>query len=63
MAIRTFQVGPARGLRHASADDLPNLVVVAGPNGAGKSTLLDQLRKRGAEFAEPGTEITYLGPG
>lgn len=62
MAIRHFAVGPARGLRHAAADGLPNLVVIAGPNGAGKSTLLDQLRKRSNDFAEPGTEVTYLGP-
>jgi ABC-type transport system involved in cytochrome bd biosynthesis fused ATPase/permease subunit len=62
MAIRSFVVGPVRGLRHAAAGDLPNLVVVAGPNGAGKSTLLDQLRKRATEFAEAGTEVTYLGP-
>ncbi len=62
MAIRSFTVGPVRGLRHAAAENLPNLVVVAGPNGVGKSTLLDQLRRRAGEFAEPNTEVSYVGP-
>jgi ABC-type lipoprotein export system ATPase subunit len=62
MAIRSFVVGPAKGLKHAAADDLPNLVVIAGPNGAGKSTLLHQLYVRRNEFIEPGTRVIYLGP-
>jgi hypothetical protein len=51
-----------KGLRSAAADGLPNLVVVAGPNGSGKSTLLHQLWERRGEFAEPGTDVTYVGP-
>ena len=62
MAIRRFSVGPAKGLKHAAADNLPNLVVIAGPNGAGKSTLLHQLYRRRGEFMEPGTRVIYLGP-
>lgn len=62
MAIRSFSVGPAKGLKHAAGDDLPNLVVIAGPNGAGKSTLLHQLYSRRAEFMEPDTRMIYLGP-
>jgi hypothetical protein len=62
MAIRDFVVGPAKGLKHAAGNNLPNLVVIAGPNGAGKSTLLNQLRLRRNEFMEPGTHVIYLGP-
>ena len=57
MAIRNFAVGPLRGLTHAEAHDLSNLVVIAGPNGAGKSTLLELLRAQRGTFAEPGTEV------
>ncbi len=62
MAFRSFNVGPAKGLRRASWDKLPNLVVVAGPNGAGKSTLLHQLYVHRNQQAEPGTEVIYIGP-
>ncbi len=62
MAIRSFAVGPAKGLKHAAGDNLPNLVVIAGPNGAGKSTLLHQLYLHRNEFIEPGTRVIYLGP-
>jgi len=62
MAIRHFTASPERGLRNATASDLPNLVVVAGPNGAGKSTLLHQLWRRRGEVSEPGTNVTYVGP-
>jgi hypothetical protein len=62
VAFRSFSVGPEKGLRHATYDDLPNLVVIAGPNGAGKSTLLYQLSTRRGEFTEPGTRVIYLGP-
>lgn len=62
MAIRRFSVGPAKGLKHAAGDNLPNLVVIAGPNGAGKLTLLHQLYLRRNEFIEPGTRMIYLGP-
>ncbi len=62
VAIRSFAVGPAKGLKYAAGEDLPNLVVIAGPNGAGKSTLLHQLYLRKGEFAESGTRVTYLGP-
>ncbi len=62
MAIRNFTASSERGLRNATASDLPNLVVVAGPNGAGKSTLLHQLWRRRREFSEPGTDVTYVGP-
>jgi len=60
LAIRLFYVGPLRGLRHAGAADLPNLVGISGPNGAGKSTLLELLNS--IKPAEPGTEIMYVGP-
>lgn len=62
MAIRSFSVGPAKGLVHAAWDGLPNLVVISGPNGSGKSTLLSLLWKEGGNRAEPGTEIIYVGP-
>lgn len=62
MAIRAFSLGPLRGLRHAEAAGLGNLVVLAGPNGAGKSTLLDLLRAKRNQLAEPGTEVMYVGP-
>lgn len=61
MAIRAFDVGPAKGLRRAAAADLPNLVGIAGPNGAGKSNLLEQLRIRRDQFIEPGTEVLFVG--
>ncbi|MST31249.1 AAA family ATPase [Acidimicrobiaceae bacterium USS-CC1] len=61
MAIRVFDVGPAKGLRRAAASDLPNLVGIAGPNGAGKSNLLEQLRIRRNEFIEPGTDVLFVG--
>lgn len=61
MAIRNFTVGPLRGLLHAEARDLGNLVVFAGPNGAGKSTLLDLLRTHGQELAESGTQMLFAG--
>ena len=55
MAFRNFNVGPAKRLRRAAYEGLPNFVVIAGPTGAGKSTLLPQLYvNRGAQ-AEPGT--------
>ena len=62
MAFRQFDVGPIRGLRLASAHELPNLVVVAGPNGSGKSTLLHELYRQRGQLAEPGTTVSYLGP-
>jgi hypothetical protein len=62
MAFREFQIGPLRGLRSASARDLPNLVVVAGPNGSGKSTLLHELYRQRASLSEAGTKVSYLGP-
>lgn len=62
MAIRSFNVGPAKGLRSASWAGLPNFVVVAGPNGAGKSTLLHQLYTHRHDFIEEGTEVIYMGP-
>ncbi len=62
MAIRSFAIGPSRGLVRAAASELPDLAVVAGPNGVGKSTLLHELWTRRTEFAEPGTEVTYVGP-
>lgn len=62
MAIRSFTVGPLRGLQRATAQRLGNLVVVAGPNGAGKSSLLDLLRSQRAVLAEPGTEVLFVGP-
>jgi ABC-type cobalamin/Fe3+-siderophores transport system ATPase subunit len=61
MAIRKFTVGPLRGLVHAEASDLGNLVVFAGPNGAGKSTLLDLLRTQGQQLAESGTQMLFAG--
>jgi len=60
MAIRSFDVGPSRGLHHAVADNLPNLVAISGSNGAGKSTLLELLNTR--KPAEADTEIMYVGP-
>lgn len=39
VAIRSFSVGPLRGLQRAEAQGLGNLVVLAGPNGSGKSSL------------------------
>lgn len=62
MAIRQFSVGPLRGLRHAAASNLGNLVVLAGPNGSGKSTLLELLRTNRGTFAEPGTRVMFVGP-
>lgn len=62
MAIRSFTIENVRGLRSASSQSLPNLVVIAGSNGVGKSTLLDQLFRRRAELAEPGTRVLYIGP-
>lgn len=62
MAFRDFDIGPIRGLRLASARDLPNLAIVAGPNGSGKSTLLHTLYQQRGALAEPGTRVSYLGP-
>lgn len=62
VAIRSFSVGPMRGLIRAEADGLGNLVVLAGPNGAGKSSLLDLLRQQRHTVAEPGTEVMFVGP-
>jgi energy-coupling factor transporter ATP-binding protein EcfA2 len=62
VAIRSFSVGPLRGLGHAEASELGNLVVLAGPNGAGKSTLLDLLRMQRHQLAEPGTQVMFVGP-
>lgn len=62
VAIRSFSVGPLRGLQLAQADDLGNLVVLAGPNGAGKSTLLELLRQQRHNVAEPGTTVMFVGP-
>src|ERR687890_295594 len=62
MAIRSFSVGPAKGLKHAAGENLPNLGVIAGPNGAGKSTLLHQLYIGRDRFVEPGTNVLYLDP-
>jgi ABC-type transport system involved in cytochrome c biogenesis ATPase subunit len=62
MAIRQFEIRDQRAVRHAAAQELPNLVVVAGPNGSGKTTLLHQLYTRRIEFAEADTEVSYLGP-
>ena len=62
MTIRSFVVGPAKGLKHTAGDNLPNLVVIAGPNGAGKSTLLHQLYVRKDQFIELRTRVIYLGP-
>lgn len=61
MAIRQFSLGPMRGLVHAEAHALGNLVVIAGPNGAGKSTLLDLL-KANRHLFEPGTTVMFVGP-
>lgn len=62
MAFRSFSVGPAKGLRRASWDGLPNLVVICGPNGSGKSTLLHQLWLNRTIQAEPNTEVIFMGP-
>lgn len=62
MAIRDFAVGGMRGLRHAEAHNLGNLVVIAGPNGSGKSSLLDLLRSQRHSLPEPGTEVMFVGP-
>jgi hypothetical protein len=61
MAFRNFNVGPAKGLKRAAYEGLPNLVAIAGPNGAGKSTLLHQLYVNRSQ-ADPGTRTIYLGP-
>lgn len=61
MAIRRFEVGPAKSLLRAQADDVANIVAMAGPNGAGKSTVIEQLRARRNEFLEPGSELLFLG--
>lgn len=50
-----------KGLLHAQAEGLGNLVVIAGPNGAGKSTLLDLLKSNRHLF-EPGTTVMFVGP-
>lgn len=62
MAIRSFSLGPLRGLEHAEAENLGNLVVLSGPNGAGKSSLLELLRQNRYMIAEPGTKIMFVGP-
>jgi hypothetical protein len=62
MAFRSFDIGPAKSLRRAACDDVPNLMVVTGPNGAGKSTLLHQLYTRREGVAEFGTQVMYIGP-
>lgn len=62
MAIREFALGPLRGLRHAAAEGMGNLVVLSGPNGAGKSTLLELLRQNRHAIAEPGTNVMFVGP-
>jgi hypothetical protein len=62
VAIRQFEVGPLRGLSGASASELPNLVGIAGANGSGKSALIEQLWNQRLQFAEPGTELQYVGP-
>lgn len=62
MAIRSFSVGPLRGLVRAEADGLGNLVVLAGPNGAGKSSLLDLLRGQRDSLVEPDTQVMFIGP-
>jgi putative AbiEii toxin of type IV toxin-antitoxin system len=62
MAIRAFSIEDRGGLRRAVATDLPDVVVIAGPNGIGKSTLLFSLWEQRGTFAEPGTDVTYIGP-
>jgi len=62
MAIRSFSVGPVKGLKKASWTGLPNLVVISGPNGSGKSTLLSQLWNERDAHAEAGTEVIFMGP-
>ncbi|MBG6191669.1 ABC-type multidrug transport system ATPase subunit [Arthrobacter sp. CAN_A212] len=62
MAIRAFSLGPLRGLQHAEAHDLGNLVVLSGPNGSGKSSLLELLRQNRHDIAEPGTKVMFVGP-
>jgi hypothetical protein len=56
-------LGSLRGLAHAAADDLGNLVVISGPNGAGKSSpCLICCACSGTLVAEPGTDVMFLGP-
>jgi ABC-type multidrug transport system ATPase subunit len=62
VAFRSFNVGPAKGLRRAAGDNVPMLMVITGPNGAGKSTLLHQLYTQRIALAEPGTDVIYMGP-
>ncbi|MFE4456757.1 AAA family ATPase [Nocardia tengchongensis] len=62
MAIRSFNLSPARGLAAAQANDVPNLIAIAGPNGSGKSTLLEQLWNQRHQFLEPSTQALYVGP-
>jgi energy-coupling factor transporter ATP-binding protein EcfA2 len=62
MAYRSFDVQGEVGFRRAALADVPNLVVIAGPNGSGKSRLLYALSRRRSEFAEEGTQVSYLGP-
>ncbi|GAA4866989.1 hypothetical protein GCM10023310_53330 [Paenibacillus vulneris] len=43
MKIRSVKIRNLRNLINCTAENLPNLVVVAGPNGAGKSTFLEAI--------------------
>ena len=62
MAIRSFNVGPRRGLVAAAAQDLPDIVAIAGPNGSGKSALLEQIWNNRSTLLEPGTQALFVGP-
>ena len=61
MAIRSFSVGPQKGLEHAEATDLPNIVAISGSNGAGKSSLLNLLWTYRSTLAEPDTQVLRVG--
>lgn len=44
MKIRHLEISNFRGIEHAQARNIGDLVVIAGPNGSGKSCLLDAIR-------------------
>jgi len=61
MPLVSFKVTNQKSLRHAEAQSVPRVMVIAGPNGVGKSTLLYRIREGDAVLSGR-TRVLYHGP-